>query len=201
MDAASIRRNGGKDFVTFYNSLCALQNSYPVASISSCARDGVLNCHLHAVERQDLHPVLTALRVNTVLHTVVFYNKWQEKAYQHYKGSNNSLYNPALYNYIFFVPDVLHASIRVPKRSVAKQPPSYIVTDVTRWFDAYGITQLHYTPPSLPFLRAIYQLLTVSPSVKSITLEGVPLSRTNVRQLSKVCIVSYHQVHVYHVNV
>ena len=75
-----LEKNGAKDFVSFYSSLCALQSSYPVACVSACAREGVLNCHLHTIERLDLHPILSALRVNTVLHTVVFYNKWQEKA-------------------------------------------------------------------------------------------------------------------------
>lgn len=90
MDVSQIRRNGSKDFITFYTSLCALQSSCPISNIKSCAKEGVLNCHLHSIDRLDLHPILTALRVNTVLHTVVFYNKWQEKAYHHYAGENTS---------------------------------------------------------------------------------------------------------------
>ena len=97
--AAQIKRNGAKDFISFYSSLCALQNSYPNASIKACAKEGVLNCHLQTLERQSLHPILTALRVNTVLHTVVFYNRWQEKAHLHYRGDvlNRSSVDSVIY--------------------------------------------------------------------------------------------------------
>ena len=86
MDVALIRTNGARDFLSFYTSLCAIHNLCPISNIKACIKEGVLNCHLHTIDRQDLHPILTALRVNTVLHIVVFYNKWQEKAYHYYKG-------------------------------------------------------------------------------------------------------------------
>ena len=86
MDASQIRRKGSTDFVAYYDSLCALQNTCPVASIRACAEEGVLNCNVYKLKKCDWHPILSALRVNTVLHTIVFHEKWEERALQQFRG-------------------------------------------------------------------------------------------------------------------
>ena len=86
MEVTKLCQRGATDFVSYYNNLCALQSTCPVASIRGCAEEGVLNCHINKLKRIDWHPILTALRVNQILHTVVFYDKWEERAQQVLNG-------------------------------------------------------------------------------------------------------------------
>ena len=81
MEAVQIRQRGAEDFAAYYESLCALQDICPVASIRAGVKEGVLNCHIRRLKKDDWHPVLTALKINKVLHTVVFYEKWEERVY------------------------------------------------------------------------------------------------------------------------
>ena len=81
MEAVQIRQRGAEDFIAYYESLCALQDICPLASIRAGVKEGVLNCHIHRLKKDDWHPVLTALKINKVLHTVVFYEKWEERVY------------------------------------------------------------------------------------------------------------------------
>jgi len=81
MEAARIRQRGAEDFSTYYESLCALQDTCPVASIRTGVKECVLNCQAYRLKKADWHPLLTALQINRALHTVVFYNKWKERAY------------------------------------------------------------------------------------------------------------------------
>ena len=81
MEAARIRQRGAEDFSTYYESLCALQDTCPVASIRAGVKECVLNCQAYRLKKADWHPLLTALQINRALHTVVFYNKWKERAY------------------------------------------------------------------------------------------------------------------------
>ena len=81
MEAVQIRQRGAEDFAAYYESLCALQDICPLASIRAGVKEGVLNCHIRRLKKDDWHPVLTALKINKVLHTVVFYEKWEERVY------------------------------------------------------------------------------------------------------------------------
>jgi len=81
MEAARIRQRGAEDFSTYYESLCALQDTCPVASIRAGVKECVLNCQAYRLKKADWYPLLTALQINRALHTVVFYNKWKERAY------------------------------------------------------------------------------------------------------------------------
>lgn len=79
-------RKAQTDFTTYYESLCALQSTYPLASIRSSAAEGLLNCQVNKMKRNDWCPVLTALRANRVMHTVIFCDKWEEKAQHFFNG-------------------------------------------------------------------------------------------------------------------
>ena len=81
MEAVRIRQRGAEDFAAYYESLCALQDTCPVASIRAGVKEGVLNCHTYRLKKADWYPLLTALQINRALHTVVFYNKWKERIY------------------------------------------------------------------------------------------------------------------------
>ena len=82
MEAVCIRQRGAEDFVAYYESLCALEDTCPIASIRSGAKEGVLSCRVYKAKRNDWHPFLTALQINKALHTVVFIDKWEERLYQ-----------------------------------------------------------------------------------------------------------------------
>ena len=43
MEAVCIRQRGAEDFVAYYESLCALEDTCPIASIRSGAKEGVLS--------------------------------------------------------------------------------------------------------------------------------------------------------------
>ena len=75
MEAVRIRQRGAEDFAAYYESLCALQDTCPVASIRAGVKEGVLNCHTYRLKKADWYPLVTALQINRVLHTIVFYNK------------------------------------------------------------------------------------------------------------------------------
>ena len=81
MEAVCIRQRGAEDFVAYYESLCALEDTCPIASIRSGAKEGVLSCRVFKAKRNDWHPLLTALQINKALHTVVFIDKWEERLY------------------------------------------------------------------------------------------------------------------------
>lgn len=92
MEAVQIRQRGAEDFAAYYESLCALQDICPLASIRAGVKEGVLNCHIRRLKKDDWHPVLTALKINKVLHTVVFYEKWEERVYPSIKNLATSEY-------------------------------------------------------------------------------------------------------------
>ena len=86
MEAARLCTKGATDFVSYYESLCAIQSTYPVSSIRGYAGEGVLNCQIYKLKRVDWHPILTALRANRVLQAVAFCDKWEEKAQLYFNG-------------------------------------------------------------------------------------------------------------------
>ena len=86
MDAREARQQAAAHFTAYYERLCALQNTCPVSSIRAAASEGLLNCQVYRLSRPDWQPILAALRVNRSLHTLVFYDKWKEKAYLQLKG-------------------------------------------------------------------------------------------------------------------
>ena len=71
MAAVRIRQRGAEDFVAYYESLCALEDTCPIASIRSGAKEGVLSCRVYKAKRNDWHPLLAALQINKALHTVL----------------------------------------------------------------------------------------------------------------------------------
>ena len=81
MEAVQIRQRGAEDFAAYYESLCALQDICPVASIRAGVKEGVLNCHVRRLKKEDWHPILSALKINKVLRTIVFFEKWEERLY------------------------------------------------------------------------------------------------------------------------
>lgn len=81
-----IRQRGSTDFNSYYDTLCILQNTHPVTSIRACVGDGVFHCHVYRLKQNDWHPLLTALSANRVFRTVVFYDKWDEKALYQLRG-------------------------------------------------------------------------------------------------------------------
>lgn len=95
MEAVQIRQRGAEDFAAYYESLCALQDICPVASIRAGVKEGVLNCHVGRLKTEDWQPVLAALKINKVLHTIVFFDKWEQRLYPAIKnlatGEHNSI--------------------------------------------------------------------------------------------------------------
>ena len=81
MEAVQIRRRGAEDFASYYESLCALQDTCPVASIRAGVKEGVLTCPVYRLKKADWHPLLTALQINKALHTVVFHDRWEDRVY------------------------------------------------------------------------------------------------------------------------
>ena len=81
MEAVRIHQRGAEDFVAYYASLCALEDTCPIASIRSGAKEGVLSCRVYKAKRNDWHPLLTALQINKALDTVAFIDKWEERLY------------------------------------------------------------------------------------------------------------------------
>lgn len=77
------------DFLSHYSNLCALHNCYPIQAIRNSVKEGVLNCQVCRLRKGDWMPLLTALKVNQVLHTVVFHRRWDEKGQSLLKGQAN----------------------------------------------------------------------------------------------------------------
>jgi centrosomal protein CEP78 len=144
MDHHHCWQKGATDFVTYYDGLCSLQSTYPVASIRGCAEVGVLNCQMNRIKRADWNPILTALRANRTLHTVVFHYKWEEKAQ------------------MFFNDETCRA--RIPLRLVNKTADVEIINDI---------------------IRAVKIFISHSQSVTSLILEGLTLTLSNIKLLSK----------------
>ena len=53
MEAVCIRQRGVEDSVAYYESLCALEDTCPIASIRSGAKEGVLSCRVFKAKRND----------------------------------------------------------------------------------------------------------------------------------------------------
>ena len=75
------------DFISYYETLCAVQSSCPVSSVRAAAKEGVLNCQVYRLSWSDWQPILTAVSANrSSLHTLVFLDKWRERAYTQLTG-------------------------------------------------------------------------------------------------------------------
>ena len=77
IETVLLRHKGSQDFDSYYESLCALESTCPVASVRAGAKTGVLSCPIYRLKRQDWHPILTALQINKALHTVAFFDRWE----------------------------------------------------------------------------------------------------------------------------
>ena len=76
------------DFISYYETLCAVQSSCPVSSVRAAAKEGVLNCQVYRLSWSDWQPILTAVSANrSSLHTLVFLDKWKERAYTQLTGA------------------------------------------------------------------------------------------------------------------
>ena len=86
LSSRSRSRSNASDFASYYTSLCALHNCCPVQSVCNSVKEGVLYCQARRVRRGDWMPILTALKVNQLLHTLVFQARWEEKGKSLLKG-------------------------------------------------------------------------------------------------------------------
>lgn len=72
-----IRQKGAINFVSYYESLCALENVCPIQQIRTSSKDGKLECTCDRLRRADWHPLTTALKVNKSLKEVKLKVKWK----------------------------------------------------------------------------------------------------------------------------
>ena len=162
MEAARLRhQQAALDFKSHYETLCALQSTCPIASVRTGAKNGVLNCQVYRLSRSDWKPILTALSVNTALHTLVFNDKWKEKAYTQLKGTTRHLVKLFTFLSAGVCSERLPLSSRVVPVTADKETTYEIV-------------------------QAVKQCLTVSSAVRSLVLEGVQLKPRDMRCLVKV---------------
>lgn len=78
MSIAQIRQRGAKNFEAYYQSLCALESTTPVAGILAGAKLTTLKCNASQLRASDWHPLLSALQINKTFHTVAIYKKWED---------------------------------------------------------------------------------------------------------------------------
>ena len=71
------------------------------------------------MSRTDWKPILTALSVNRALHTLVFHDKWKEKAYTQLKGAVRQI-NPTIV-FTFLFTDVCSERLPMPLSSRVSQ--------------------------------------------------------------------------------
>eukprot|EP00731_Ephydatia_muelleri_P010557 Em0005g1143a len=78
MSIAQIRQRGAKNFEDYYQSLCALESTTPVASVLAGAKLNTLKCNASQLRASDWHPLLSALQINKTFHTIAIYKKWED---------------------------------------------------------------------------------------------------------------------------
>ncbi|XP_041356043.1 centrosomal protein of 78 kDa-like [Gigantopelta aegis] len=72
-----VRQNGGNDFETYYDHLCALQDSVPVAAVKAHLSQGVLDINADRIRANDWQPILNTLRINKSLDFVAVRSYFQ----------------------------------------------------------------------------------------------------------------------------
>ena len=78
MSIAQLRQRGATNFEAYYQSLCALESTSPIAGILTGAKLNTLKCNASQLRPSDWHPLLTALQINKTFHTISIYKKWED---------------------------------------------------------------------------------------------------------------------------
>ena len=176
------QQHAATDFVSHYETLCALQSTCPVSSVRAAAKEGVLNCQVYRLSWSDWHPILTAVSANSSLHSLVFLDQWRERAYTQLTGVCMCVcvcVCVCVSGYHSYTCTNTHfTSLSSSVVSSNHLPLSSRVKQVT------GASDNKETMYAI--VRAVKECLTVSSVVRSLVLEGVQLRLRDVKCLVKV---------------
>ena len=75
------RQKSATDFASYYDNLCALQNSCPLGSITANLDELTIDCNADRIRHTDWTPILNALKINKTLIMVAFRSYWQQTLY------------------------------------------------------------------------------------------------------------------------
>ncbi|XP_078577167.1 centrosomal protein of 78 kDa-like [Branchiostoma floridae x Branchiostoma japonicum] len=77
IETVQVRQRGAYDFGTYYDNLCALQNTVPLPAVKAHLSDGVLDLNSDRLRGPDFVPLLNTLRINKSLSFVAFRSYYQ----------------------------------------------------------------------------------------------------------------------------
>lgn len=76
-DSAHIRGRGGQDFLAFYDSACARQESVPLPAVKMNLGKGILDFNGDRVRLTDWPPILNSICINKHLHHIAISSTYQ----------------------------------------------------------------------------------------------------------------------------
>ncbi|XP_078667054.1 centrosomal protein of 78 kDa-like [Branchiostoma floridae x Branchiostoma belcheri] len=77
IETVQVRQRGAYDFGTYYDNLCALQNTVPLPAVKAHLSDGVLDLNSDRLRGPDFTPLLNTLRINKSLTFVAVRSYYQ----------------------------------------------------------------------------------------------------------------------------
>ncbi|XP_034548358.1 centrosomal protein of 78 kDa [Notolabrus celidotus] len=143
-DSAQIRRQGGQDFQTYYDSVCARQELVPLPAVMISLDKGMLDFNGDRVKLTDWPPILSSICINKHLHHIAI-----SSTYQASLGSGD-------------------AERRYLKSNFKKKIPAVRSKDMT-----------------FKLCKALRECLGVSPNLKTLQLNGLPLRERDLITLTK----------------
>lgn len=143
-DNAHIRGRGGQDFLAFYDSACARQESVPLPAVKMNLGKGILDFNGDRVRLTDWSPILNSICINKHLHHIAI-----SSTYQASLASGD-------------------ADKRFYKSCLRKRIPAFRSKDMT-----------------FKLCKALRECLTVSPNLKTLQLNGLPLRERDLITLTK----------------
>lgn len=82
MENAKARQKIKDNFKDFYEQLCALQNTCPLASVTANLQEGFIDCNADRIRLPDWNPLLDAFKCNNSLKFVALRSFWHKTSQQ-----------------------------------------------------------------------------------------------------------------------
>ena len=75
------RRKLKGNFSEYYRSLCAIQDTCPLAAITANLQDNFIDCNADRIRLPDWTPIFSALKENITLNFIALRSYWQQSGY------------------------------------------------------------------------------------------------------------------------
>ena len=71
-ESVQVRHRGAWDFASYYESLCVLQDSCPLAAVKTNLSLNILDVNADRVREEDWEPIISSIKINKSLETIAF---------------------------------------------------------------------------------------------------------------------------------